>query len=164
MSKKASTGKMIPVTLPNGENTEIPYNQLAEFCPLPRSSCESLWELGLSEEERCRIYESVLKMFFYGIEPESDDTKFKARFYRFWVVIENKRKKALNPKGPGEDAPTMPKQKKEKANKLTGEIPKAPTTPGASSPAYETPQDDDSDDYDDEPMLDPPASGFDFDD
>lgn len=161
MKRKASVGKLIPVTLPSGENTEIPYVELAEFCPIPRSACEALWELGLPEEERGRIIESVLCAFFYGIEPESDDVQFKARFYRLWVLIENKRKKALNSKGSGEDAPTKPKRKKEVADKSTGEVTQVPRTPRASPPSFDLTQFDDTDDSDDEPMLDPPASVFD---
>lgn len=161
MKKKTAVGKLIPVTLPSGENTEIPYVELAEFCPIPRSACEALWELGLPEVERCRIYESLFTMFFYGIEPESNDIQFKARFYRIWVLIENKRGKGLNSKGPGEDAPTKPKRKKEEIDKSTGEITQVPRTPRASSPSFDLTQFDDTDDSDDEPMLDPPKSVFD---
>ena len=163
MKRKASVGKLIPVTLPSGDCMGIEYECLLEWCPLPRTVCEALWDTPLSDAERCQVYEAVIARYLYGVELELPDN-LEARALRFWTVMEERRKQGLKSKGvksTGKDG-TDDKAKKpprkngkdsEGVDTDTGEMPRIPKPIKASPPP--PPPDEDEDDDRDE-MLDPP--------
>ena len=163
MKDKASVGKLIPVTLPGGECRRIPYEKLLEWCPMPRTVIEGLWNSPLSDAERCQVYEAVFARYLYFFAVELPP-HLEARVNWFWTVMEDRRQAGLSSKGvkkngEGDDRPKpSPRKKGKKAESVdtpTDEMPQVPQ-PTQASPDYAPPQYDDCDDGDE--MPDPPTN------